>query len=205
METISIFFNKTSYIETTPLNTSNYFTLSFQTCAGGRLLRQNGSNNDYFELSLAPGTLNYNSRIYVPSTLTLRWRIANLENSVSIGQNLDNSLQYNVMYTPGSKRLNTTLSLSLHNVHGRASLLHVNIPNTVLSMISRGNLKVGYGFIGCISFGRMMKDVHVIRNVSISETCPFVENQVCKRLGKILVLYIAMITDKLAAAELITD
>ena len=183
-EALSIFFNKTSYIETKPLNTSNSFTLSFQTCAGGRLLRQNGSNNDYFELSLAPGTFNYTSEIYKPSTLTLTWKIANIKNSVNIGQDLDNNSPHNVIYTPGSKYLNTTLSVSMHNVHARATLMHVNVPNTVLSMSTRGNLILGHGFIGCISFGGMLKSMYAIRNVSISEICPLVEHQACRRSGK---------------------
>lgn len=204
-ETLSIFFNETSYIETKPLNTSNSFTLSFQTCAGGTLLRQNGSNNDYLELSLAPGTYNYTSGIYIPSTLTLTWRIANIENSVRIGQDLDNNLRYNVIYAPGSKHQNTTstLSVSMNNVHARATMTHVNVPNTVLDMVTRGNLILGHGFIGCISFGGMLKSMYAIRNVSISEICPLVENQACKRSGKPFVLLgpnkswsIAVVTDR---------
>ena len=89
-ESMSIFFNKTPYIKTELLITSNSFILSFQTCVGESLLRQYGPNSDYFKLSLSPGTYRYASGIYTLSTLTLEWRIASLENSVSVhGQDLD--------------------------------------------------------------------------------------------------------------------
>ena len=184
-ESVAIFFNKTSHIELKPFNISKGFTLTFKTCDGGTLLQQDGAGTDYVELYVVPGFMNYTSLHFMPSTLVLKWRTASKIDSVHVGNELDQSKPYYVSFLPGMKNVrNTTLSVSI----GISKPSTVRVADSILDIVSHGNMTLGSGFIGCIDFGAAFNiQMDSLKNVSISEKCPLNVNNViksCKKKGK---------------------
>ena len=179
-ESVTLFFNKTSFIETKPLNITKSFHLTFRTCHGGNLLYQNGTNDDFFELSVSKGTMNYTTRKFTASTLNLRWKISGDRNvsSIQVGTQLDQNKPYSVVFKPAVGR-RANLSVRLGNVVHTAQ-----VPTTMYN-VSPGDLTLGKGFLGCISFGDMFDVVNASRDEGTSENCTLNEGNRCKREGKI--------------------
>ena len=182
-ESVSIFFNGTSYIETKPLDITKQFTLSFRTCTGGTLLCQNG-NSGYFELAVVPGKMDFNTDKFTESSLALRWRTAESHNItvLNVGSMLDQNRPYRVVFTPGTASPKATLSVSL------GSVVHlVNVSDTINS-IGGENLTLGQGFTGCITFGDVFDVVNVTKRVGTSQDCPLDGGERCNRSGRFCVL-----------------
>jgi hypothetical protein len=179
-ESVSIFFNKTSYIETKPLDITKRFTLSFRTCEGGSLLRQIG-NNGYFELVVLPGAVDYGTNQFTESSLALRWRTAGSLNLtvLNVGNKSDQNIPYHVVFTPSTVSLNAMLSISLGS-----EVYVVEVPHTIYNVVGK-NLTLGQGFIGCITFGDEFDVVNATKQVGTSKDCPLDGGERCNRKGTV--------------------
>ena len=183
-ESVSIFFNGSSYIETKPLDITKQFTLSFRTCIGGTLLRQNG-NGGYFELAVVPGKMDFSTDKFTESSLALRWRATGSRNikALNVGSKLDKNRPYSVVLTPRTASQNAMLSISL----GRVVHL-VNVSDTIYNIGTGENLTLGQEFTGCITFGDVFDVVNVTKRVRTSEDCPLDGRERCNRSGRFFVL-----------------
>ncbi len=184
-ESVSIYFNGTLYIETKPLDITNQFTLSFRTCTGGTLLRQNG-NGGYFELAVVPGTMDFSTDKFTESSLALRWRATGSRNItvLNVGSMLDQNRPYRVVFTPRtSGSQNATLLISLGNI------MHlVNVSDTIYNIGPGENLTLGHWFTGCITFGDVFDVVNLTKRVGTSQDCPLDRGERCNRSGRLCVL-----------------
>ena len=149
------------------------FDFSFRTCSGGVLLDQKGTSNGYIRLELVPTTVNYSVTpvLFIASHLKMTWSINSIQESVTLGKDLDQNIIYKVQFTAGSGGTNSTLSLT-----GLASF-SVDIPNSILDFTNTGPLFVGSpvsgggtGFVGCIISGR---NIPLVKTVT--SACRFVE------------------------------
>ncbi|XP_028394701.1 protein crumbs homolog 1-like [Dendronephthya gigantea] len=169
-QTVSIFFNHSSYIETKPLDLAKKFSLTFRTCDGGRILNQTGQNNDYFELLVVPANVNYSiyPASFTESSLNLRWKTKGGNQTVlKIGNKLDQNIPYSVTFSPRTKDGNATLSLSLGSV-----IDSVQVPDAIYN-VGNKSLTLGHGFYGCINFGDMF-DAGTSNNCTLDswKRCP---------------------------------
>ena len=177
-ESVSIFFNKTSYIETGPLDIAKQFSLTFSTCKGGTLLRQSGSSS-YFELEVVPAVMNFSTHQFTESSLALRWKTASSKESVlNVGSNLDQNKPYDVVFMPKTSTHDATLSVRLGS-----SVDTVNVSNTIYTVGSE-NLTLGLGFIGCITFGDVFDTANATKRVETSADCPLNSAERCSRSGR---------------------
>ena len=133
------------------------FDFSFRTCSGGVLLDQKGTDNGFVRLEVIPTTVNYSVTpvLFSASHLKMTWSINSLEESVTLGKDLDQNIIYKVQFTAGSGGTNSTLSLT-----GLTSF-SVDISNNILNFTNTGPLFVGLpvsgggaGFVGCITSGK---------------------------------------------------
>ena len=170
------FFNSTSQMQVSsaviPLQSG--FDFSFRTCSGGVLLDQKGTSNGYIRLELVPTTVNYSVTpvLFIASHLKMTWSINSIQESVTLGKDLDQNIIYKVQFTAGSGGTNSTLSLT-----GLASF-SADIPNSILDFSNSGPLFVGSpvsgggtGFVGCIISGRNIPLVKTITSININENC----------------------------------
>ena len=149
------------------------FELSFRTCSGGVLLDQKGTNNGFVRLEVVPTTVNYSVTpvLFIASHLKMTWSINSLEESVMLGEDLDQNFIYKVQFTAGSGGTNSTLSLT-----GLRSF-SVDIANNILDFTNTGQLFVGspvsggVGFVGCIMSGRNIPLVKKDASINIIENC----------------------------------
>ena len=170
------FFNSTSQMQVnyTVIPLKNGFEFSFRTCSGGVLLDQKGTNNGFVRLEVVPTTVNYSVTpvLFIASHFKMTWSINSLEESVTLGKDLDQNIIYKVQFTAGSGRTNSTLSLT-----GLKSF-SVDIANNILNFTNGGPLFVGSpvsgggaGFVGCIISGRNIRLAKGGTSINISENC----------------------------------
>jgi len=155
-----------------PLRTG--FDFSFRTCSGGVLLDQKGPSNGFVRLEVVPTTVNYSVTpvLFIASHLKMTWSINSIEESVTLGKDLDQNIIYKVQFTAGNGGTNSTLSLT-----GLASF-SAAIPNNILDFTNTGPLFAGSpvsgggtGFVGCIISGRNIPLVKTGTSINISENC----------------------------------
>ena len=179
-DSVSIFFNKTSYIETNKnLDITKQFSLSFRTCDGGTLLQQIGNNGNFFELVVVPGMMNFSTDKFTESSLELRWKVGGAQETVlNVGKDLDQNAPYSVVFMPRTSTQDAVLSVSLGN-----AMDSVNVSSTIYS-VGAQNLTLGLGFTGCITFGDVFDTVNVKKRVGTSNVCPLGGGERCSRNGE---------------------
>ena len=130
------------------------------------MLDQKGTSNGYIRLELVPTTVNYSVTpvLFIASHLKMTWSINSIQESVTLGKDLDQNIIYKVQFTAGS------------GVTGLASF-SADIPNSILDFTNTGSLFVGSpvsgggtGFVGCIISGR---NIPLVKTVT--SACRFVE------------------------------
>jgi len=149
------------------------FDFSFRTCSGGVLLDQKGPNNGFVRLEVVPTTVNYTvtPALFIASHFKMTWSINSLEESVTLGKDLDQNIIYKVQFTAGSGGTNSTLSLT-----GLASF-SADIPNNIKNFTHTGSLFAGSpvtggtGFVGCIISGSNIPLAKSVSSINISENC----------------------------------
>ena len=150
------------------------FDFSFRTCSGGVLLDQKGTSNGFVRLEVVPTTVNYSVTpvLFIASHLKMTWSINSLEESVTLGKDLDQNIIYKVQFTAGSGGTNSTLSLT-----GLTSF-SADIPNNIIDFTNTGPLFVGYsvsggstGFVGCIISGTNIPLAKTDTSININENC----------------------------------
>lgn len=165
----------------------NGFDFSFRTCSGGVLLDQKGTSNGFIRLEVVPTTVNYSVTpvLFIASHFKMTWSINSIQESVTIGKDLDKNIIYKVQFTAGSRGTNSTLSLT-----GLTSF-SVDIPNSILGFINSGPLFVGYpvsgggtGFVGCIISGRNIPLVKTIAALNIKKNCTLDNQLGCPTKGQ---------------------
>ncbi|XP_078349853.1 uncharacterized protein LOC144634690 [Oculina patagonica] len=170
------FFNATSQMQVSssviPLQSG--FDFSFRTCSGGVLLDQKGTSNGFIRLEVVPTTVNYSVTpvLFIRSHLEMTWKINGIQDSVTLGRDLDRNIVHKVQFTAGSEGINSTLILT------GLTTLSVDIPNSILGFVSSGTLFAGYsasgggtGFVGCIISGRNIQLRKTLTSVNIKENC----------------------------------
>lgn len=182
-ESVSIFFNRTSYINVKPLDLKEQFTLSFRTCEGGTLLHQNGSQG-YFNLKVLPGKVDNATHNFTESTLALSWSAQGSLNStvLTVGNQLDQNRPYEVVFMPRTENQSANLSIHLAGV-----VQSINIPNSIYH-VNGDNLTLGQGFFGCITFGGSFDLKNAIKIMGTSDDCPLDGGEECSPKCKFYVI-----------------
>ena len=183
------FFNATSQMQVTsgviPLRSG--FDFSFRTCHGGVLLDQKGTSNGFIQLEVVPATVNYSLTpvLFIASHLKMTWKVNNIQDSVTLGKDLDQNIIHKVQFTAGSGQINSTLSLT-----GLTSS-SVDIPNSILDFTNSGPLFAGYpvsgggiGFVGCIISGRNIQLSRGPSSLNIMENCTLDNQLGCPARGQ---------------------
>ena len=164
------------------------FDLSFRTCRGGVLLDQKGTSNGFVRLEVVPTAVNYSVTpvLFIASHLEMTWKINGLQDSVTLGKDLDKNIIHKVQFTAGSGGTNSSLILT-----GLQSF-SVEIPNSILGFVNSGPLFAGYpvsggeiGFVGCIISGR---NIQLTKNaqtsLNIKENCTLDNQLGCPAKGQ---------------------
>ncbi len=185
------FFNATSQILVSsgssgviPLQSG--FDFSFRTCSGGVLLDQKGTSNDFIQLEVVPTTVNYSVTpvLFIRSHLKMTWKINGMQDSVTLGRDLDQNIIHKVQFTAGSGGINSTLILT------GLTTLSVDIPNSILGFVSSGPLFAGSpvsggtGFVGCIISGRNIQLKKTNTSINIKENCTLDNQLGCPAKGQ---------------------
>ena len=183
------FFNATSQMEVTsgviPLQSG--FDFSFRTCHGGVLLDQKGTSDGFIQLEVVPTTVNYSLTpvLFIASHLKMTWKVNNIQDSVTLGKDLDQNIIHKVQFTAGSGEMNSTLNLT-----GLTSS-SVDIPNSILGFTNSGPLFAGYpvsvggiGFVGCIISGRNIQLSRGPSSLNIKENCTLDTQLGCPARGQ---------------------
>ena len=151
------------------------------------MLDQKGLNNGFVRLEVVPTTVNYSVTpvLFIASHLKMTWSNNSLEESVTLGKDLDQNIVYEVQFTAGSGGTNSTLSLT-----GLASF-SADIPNNILDFTNTGPLFAGspvsgggIGFVGCIISGRNIPLVKSHTSINISENCTLDYQLGCPTIGQ---------------------
>ena len=103
----------------------------------------------------------------------MTWKINGLQDSVTLGKDLDKNIIHQVQFTAGSGGTNSSLILA-----GLTSL-SVDIPNSILGFVNSGPLFAGcpvsgggIGFVGCIESGRKIQlRKNAQTSLNIRENC----------------------------------
>ena len=185
----NVFFNGSSQIQVTggviPLCTG--FDFSFRTCHGGILLSQSGTGNGLFLLRVVLTSVNYSISPphLISSHLEMTWKIGNIQESVSLGKDLDQNVVYKVQFTPGNGVRNSTLQLD------GLETFSVDISDGILNFKNSGPLYAGFdpisgeaGFVGCMESGANIDLTPSDTSVDVSKNCSLDKQIGCPVIGE---------------------
>ncbi|XP_078379883.1 uncharacterized protein LOC144662811 [Oculina patagonica] len=169
------FFNATSQmlVSSGVIPLQSGFDFSFRTCSGGVLLDQKGTNDGFIRLEVVPTAVNYSVTpvLLIASHLEMNWKINGIQDSITLGKDVDQNTIHKVQFTAGSRGINSTLILT------GLTTLSVDIPNSILGFVNSGPLFAGtpvsggIGFVGCIISGRNIQLRNTVTSVNIKQNC----------------------------------